>query len=283
MWGWMWAALTTTAAMAATAHDQPHVGPRNLVVFNSVGRSSTLHHVAHSLATHFSDRAEWQCVAMVWSGHAALKMALRATSSHRAAPLACVLQVSTGARWGEFLHSLTSAVVAPFEHVAVLLDDLFAPGSGPFAISVPRLLEAMHTHQLGAISPAIIGAHAKPMLRLTGGTRGARACLRHVDGIEIFFAIYTREAWSCMAEALFDLRNVGGCAYGLAPRPWPLRARRFRSPLPAAPPAERQPLPASRPPRQISASKRPPASTLRSPSTTAAPRTTSNGLGRIDG
>ena len=217
-----WAALTTAFAMAATAHDQPHVGPRNLVVFNSVGRESTRHNVAHSLATHFSDPTEWQCVAMVWGGHAALKMALRAASLRQAAPLACVLHVSTGARWGDFLHLLTSALVAPFEHVAILLDDVFAPGSGPFAISIPRLLETMHIHQLGGISPAIFGAHAKPMLRLTGDKR-TRACVRHVDGIEIFFSIYTREAWSCMAEALFDARNAGGCAYG--PRAPPFCAR----------------------------------------------------------
>ena len=181
----MWTALTTTVAMATITRDPSHVGPRNLVVFNSVGRESTIHRVAHSLATHFSDSTEWQCVAMVWGHHAALKKALRTATLHQAEPLACVLHVSTGARWGDFLHLLTSAVVEPFENVAVLLDDLFVPGSGPFAINVPRLLETMHTHQLGGISPAIFGAHAKPMLRLTGDKR-TRACLRQVDGIEVF-------------------------------------------------------------------------------------------------
>jgi hypothetical protein len=189
-----------------------------LVVFNSIGRVATMHHVLHTLSAHFSDPTEWQCVAMVWGRHMALKMALRATSLHPDGPLACVLHVSTGARWGDFLHLLTSAVVTRFEHVAVLLDDLFAPASGPFAIHVPRLLEAMQTHQLGGISPAIFGAHAKPMLHLTGNKR-ARACVRYVRGIEVFFSIYTHAAWSCMAETLFDANNVGGCAYGPRSRP----------------------------------------------------------------
>lgn len=227
MRGWrLWTALTTTAATAVSTYDQSavttrdrsHASARNLVVFNSIGRVATMHHVLHTLSAHFSDPTEWQCVAMVWGRHMALKMALRATSLHPDGPLACVLHVSTGARWGDFLHLLTSAVVTRFEHVAVLLDDLFAPASGPFAIHVPRLLEAMQTHQLGGISPAIFGAHAKPMLHLTGNKR-ARACVRYVRGIEVFFSIYTHAAWSCMAETLFDANNVGGCAYGPRSRP----------------------------------------------------------------
>jgi hypothetical protein len=171
---------------------------KNLVVVNSVGRDSTAQHAAYAIRAHFSNVSEWQCIVMVWNASHAVEHAFTASG--------CELVVWQRARWGQFLHMLTPALVDRFDHIAVLLDDIFVPRTGPFAVSVPRLLRTLREHRLGGISPAVFGAHVKPMFKLT------RNCLRRVRAIETFFAIYTREAWQCMAR-LFVASNVGGCGY----------------------------------------------------------------------
>lgn len=170
---------------------------RNLVVVNSVGRSASAHLVARNLQAHFSG-GSWQCVAMVWANIALFKQVLH--------PIRCKLYVSPRARWGQFLALLTPALVRPYEHIAILLDDVFVPSSGPYSVSVEHLLRSVRKHSLGGISPAVFGAHPKPMLPLKTG------CLRQVRAIETFFTVYTRDAWLCMATIL-DTRNVGGCGY----------------------------------------------------------------------
>ncbi|KAJ1618611.1 hypothetical protein T492DRAFT_849201 [Pavlovales sp. CCMP2436] len=172
---------------------------RHLVVVNSVGRVSTMHHVAHSLGAF----AGWECLTMVWGSDAAR---FKRELASAAAPRRCRLHVWRGARWGQFLALLTSAAISSYEHIALLLDDLFVPSSGPFAVNVPALLTTMREHKLGGISPAVMGAHVKPMLPLKTG------CVRRVLAIEAFFVIYTRAAWQCMAR-LFKPSNLGGCGY----------------------------------------------------------------------
>lgn len=211
---------------------------RNLVVVNAVGRLETIGHVARNVETHFSD-GSWQCVVMAWANAAAAKHALRATK--------CELYFSPRARWGQFLAMLRPVLVQPYEHITILLDDIFVPTSGPFPVNVTGLLREMHRHSLGGISPvrallahpwleasweqprrgglilssypplrrarplapqAVFGAHPRPMLQLK--TR----CLRRVHALEIFFTIYTRAAWLCMV-GMFDAAdsNLGGCGY----------------------------------------------------------------------
>ncbi|KAG8467251.1 hypothetical protein KFE25_000567 [Diacronema lutheri] len=171
---------------------------RNLVVVNSAGRPETVRYIVRNVEMHFSD-GRWQCLVMAWTGNGGLlKPALQSSG--------CDLLVSPRARWGQFLAMLTPDLVSPYEHVAILLDDVFIPASGFFAVDVQFLLRTMREQALGAISPSVFGAHVRPMLQLKTG------CLRRVRAIETFFTVYTRDAWLCMARML-DSRNTGGCGY----------------------------------------------------------------------
>jgi hypothetical protein len=196
---------------------------RNLVVINAVGRLETIPAVLYNLQHHFADPAEWQCVAMLYAHEPAFRAAIEASVRARNSS-GCAILSWRHALWGQTLHLIRPRIVRRFEHVALLLDDVVLPASGPLAVSVPRLLRQMRRFDMHVISPAVHGAHyhatranLSALLEARDGAAeppGEGACTRRVSLVEIFFAIHTRKAWACMAS-LFVHSNVGGCAYDL--------------------------------------------------------------------
>ena len=65
-----------------------------------------------------------------------------------------------GIDWGHFLQFLPPQLISlSFDHVALLLDDVFLPKFGPSSVNIPVLLQQMQKHNLKSISPALLGDH----------------------------------------------------------------------------------------------------------------------------
>lgn len=172
-----------------------------MAVVNAYGRTSTTNLVIHNLCTHFGG---WAHVIMAYANVDVLVAALENDQAF-ATSNATVFQW-LNAKWGTFLHLITPTRTVHFEHVALLLDDVMLPVmSGPY---VPQMLCMMSRYGIGHLQPQVEGATHKSQFSTMYHD------LRRVRGVEVFFTVFTREAWSCFAS-MFRKWNHGGCGYDL--------------------------------------------------------------------
>ena len=68
-----------------------------------------------------------------------------------------------------------------YDHIAVLLDDVWLPATGPRAVSVSTMLATMAGHNFHAMSPAIAGA----WWPATSAIAYNETCLRKTKAIEV--------------------------------------------------------------------------------------------------
>ena len=178
---------------------------RGLVVVAALGAQSRLPIVGESLR-HF-DAAQWDCLALAY---AALPEPVPHVGSR------CRLEMRPGWGWASLLNVTTPAVVAPYSHVFVLLDDILLPKA---TFNLSTLLRAMGATNVSVISPAVAGASRSSMSvmqRPQGGPPpGKRAigwwiqpdaepqCVRAAATIEAFATLFTVEAWRCY-HSMFD-------------------------------------------------------------------------------
>eukprot|EP01134_Creolimax_fragrantissima_P004762 CFRG4762T1 len=174
-------------------------GERNLVVLNSLGRSNMVPLAYNNIVKHFPG---WDCIVMVYADDAQLSdSSLEIFNANNR----CTVQRMVGLKWGEFLRMIPPPLTRQYANLAIVLDDVFAPFIGPHAVKVPKLLDNMKKYNLGVISPAIIGSAWSSMkARETG-------CLYKADLVEIFFTIYSREAWNCMQGFNLHTNKGGWC------------------------------------------------------------------------
>jgi hypothetical protein len=196
--------VTTLAVQGLTLLHTNHK-PRNLVAFTALGTPTAIATVHHNIMRHFAHDDDWTCMLFMY-----------VNESHIAADEPRILELSQhcsvvrvpGLKWAHFLLSLTPAVVQHFDHIALVLDDVFAPNEGPSPVIVPMLLERMKRHNLSSISPAIKGgfwpsSHPphKPQ----------DACLQRVNVLETFFQIFTRKHWNCYHSYLHHANPQAFC------------------------------------------------------------------------
>ena len=175
----------------------------NLLFVNSVGPDALRLKNVEDNVRRFA-RDAWECVVAVYA-------TATEVPSERLAALAevCHVHRAPGRRWGSFLLALTPAMVQHFDKVAVLLDDVMLPRETPVA----SILREMDAHGVDVYSPAIDGGSIRDYA--SSRTADKRRCLLATHGIEVFFSIYSRAAWTCYYVRLLNAANVGGCGYDL--------------------------------------------------------------------
>ena len=200
---------STTSSRTPSSHRRRR---KDLLVINALGDSLVrLYNVERNIVRHFTTGryGEWDCLAMVYG---------ELSNSD----LSCLMQLCEIERahdqWGEFLATLTPITTKHYEHVVVLLDDIFIPD----AYDVDKDLSAMDLNGVDVFQPAVTGA-------TNPGSRGqAKKCLYTAASsatfpnyLEFFFTFFTSNAWSCFYHSVIEKRvhnknndgNPGGCGF----------------------------------------------------------------------
>ena len=113
-----------------------------LLLVATLGNPRYLSNVGRSVHSHFSG---WDCIAYMHS-----TAPLNATFEH------CRVVRRYGWGWASLLNLTTPAVVAPYTHVCVLLDDVILPTR---SFRLTHVLATMHAFKLDVASPAVLGGH----------------------------------------------------------------------------------------------------------------------------
>lgn len=160
---------------------------KNLVVVNALGARSAIGTVHHNIKSHFSKQDEWDCIIFVHSDEGKISFSdERLLDLHH-----CSLVRQPGFMWTNFLLLLTPELVQPYQYIAILLDDVFAPVRGDTPVNVTRLIDLMEAHSLSSISPSIKGAVWETMIPKEN------RCLNRVNHIETFLQIFTQPLFRC--------------------------------------------------------------------------------------
>ena len=186
----------------ATSTQPSPLPARNLLLVDSVGScEKRLRTVEANVKMHFKGR-DWDCIVAVYADDTTMPRsrleALSEVCTIFRAPL----------EWGAFLTTLTPSVVQHYDRVAVLLDD-----ADLNRVRVASLIAEMAAKNVDVISPAVVGAHHHGAMIMNVSAPNARRCLRETHFIEIYFTIFTRDAWGCFYTRLLQDFNPGGCGY----------------------------------------------------------------------
>lgn len=179
---------------------------RNLLVMDALGRTENLRHMVFAKVHHMPD---WTCLAFMYVDETIIPdshpdmIALRDKAD-------CTVIRTPNVQWGNFLQYLPPALVDQYQHVAILLDDIFLPDRGPRPVNVTQLLDTMEQYNLDSIQPAVRGDGwmVNPDIRKRSQFLD---CLLHVPMIETFFQIFTRSAWQCYYSMLHYKYGRGFC------------------------------------------------------------------------
>lgn len=178
---------STSLSPTSAPRSQNALSPttqRNLVAFTALGLDSAIGTVHFNVLHHFPD---WDCIVFIHSaGLKTNETKMQEVSQH------CTLVRLPGNMWTHFLLTLTPELTLGYDHIAVVLDDVFAPTEGNLPVSVPRLLRQMQEYNLSTISPAIKGSAwsaTKPK---------GKKCLFRSHLVETFFQIFRRDLFQCL-------------------------------------------------------------------------------------
>jgi hypothetical protein len=172
---------------------------RNLVVFTALGTVSAIGTVHHNLLSHFLD---WDCIVFMHAEESAIS-----STEPRLVEIAnhCSIVRLPGMMWSHFLLTLTPELTRGYQHVAVVLDDLFAPSQGENYVNVTSLLQSMQDHNLSSISPAIKGSV------WTSTQPRRKRCLWKVHHTETFLQIFTVPLFQCWRSFMKYSNPQGFC------------------------------------------------------------------------
>ena len=120
----------------------------------------------------------------------------------------CSIQRFPGLRWSHYLSFLQPVLLKGYDHVAILLDDIYLPKK---EVDVLSLLQSIKTYNLASISPSIQEGH-QPSIRPQAANSPISNCLADVELIEVFFQIFTMNAWECFHRPL-HYSSGGGAPY----------------------------------------------------------------------
>ena len=171
----------------------------NLVLFVALGTESAIPTVHHNVFSHFLD---WDCIVYVHKNETYVSPD---GQKFKEIMSKCSIVRMPGMYWEHFLMTLAPELVQQYEHVAVLLDDLFAPSQGDTPVNVTKLLQQMREHNVSSISPSVKGSAWS-----TTNPSDDR-CLWHVEQIETFFQIFSREMFQCWHSYMHFSNRQGWC------------------------------------------------------------------------
>lgn len=174
--------------------------PRNLVLVVALGRKDAASLVAHNVGVHFSRQQGWECIVFVHLAD------FQPAAAETLRPLCTCIHLPA-LNWGHYLQTVAPPLTLGYEHIALLLDDIFLPVN---EFSTNLLLARMQRHGIGAASPSVVAATHNGIMSPDPPTH--KRCLEETPVIEHYAVIYTQHAWSCFWRTL-EPGNGGGWCY----------------------------------------------------------------------
>lgn len=180
----------------------------NLVVFNALGARENLALVEHNRRKIFKPD-EWDCVAFMFANGEEIPDDDVHLKHLKDDELACTVVRKPGQHWGDFLQYITPVFVSNYDYVALVLDDVFMPHDGQYAVNTTKLIERMQDHNVASIQPGMVGPTHDFMS--IARTKRISQCLVSSTFIETYAQIFTRDAWECYYKMLDYTGGRGWC------------------------------------------------------------------------
>jgi hypothetical protein len=183
-------AVVIGAPLSLSLLHQPHRRCEVLIVVPGLGDAQRIPNVERSLQKlHASTQKGghgFGCRVFVWNAD------ILAETRDRLALTGCDVQLSVG-MWTHHMSRVPSLADTNYTHVAVLMDDVDVTG-----VELGDFLALMDWSGFGVASPAFDDPIYPSM-------RARYNCFFHrTDFINIFFAVFTRDAWVCWQDSLID-------------------------------------------------------------------------------
>jgi len=186
-----------------------------LVVYNAVRGPNNLAFINHSRDTAFP-KDEWDCLVYMYAKEDTVPdddIHLRNLRDK----LGCTVPRTPGVMWVTFLQFITPTLVANYDYIALVLDDVMIPNKGEYAVDPKRMIENMEAHGIQVMTPGIVGdTHG---FIQSAEERGLEKCLVEVNYIETFLQLYTRDAWECYYKMLHYTTGNKNWFYDLCYKP----------------------------------------------------------------
>ena len=171
---------------------------KNLVVFNAIGRKSNLILIEHARRNVFS-QDDWDCIAFMYADEDRIENDAKYLQLLKD-NLGCSISRMPGLYWGDFLHFISPTLTSNYNYISIVLDDVFIPLSGDHKVDVNEMLARMKENGIDVFSPCVINDTFESLRKAQ--RRGLEECIGEVDYIEIYFKLFTRDAWVCFFNML---------------------------------------------------------------------------------
>jgi hypothetical protein len=181
-----------------------------LVIFNAIGKRNNLALIEQARKIHFRSE-DWDCVGFMF----AYEDQIPNEDEHLRTlldELGCTIPRMPGIDWGTFLLTVTPAFVSNYEYLALVLDDVFLPDTGPNPVNTEKLIQQMKDSDIGVISPAVMGDSHNVLELAT--ELGLHSCTTEINMIESYLQLFTVEAWNCYYKML-HYSGIRGWCYNL--------------------------------------------------------------------
>mmetsp|Transcript_12594 Transcript_12594/g.15974 ORF Transcript_12594/g.15974 Transcript_12594/m.15974 type:complete len:355 (+) Transcript_12594:56-1120(+) len=169
-----------------------------LVVYNAVRGPHNLAFIHHSRHTSFP-KDQWDCLVYMYAKEDEVPDDDEHLRSLRD-KLGCTVPRTPGVQWVTFLQFITPTLVANYDYIALILDDVMIPNKGEYAVDPKRMIENMENHNIQVMTPGIVGDTHRFVQ--TAEERGLDKCLVEVNYIETYLQLYSRDAWECYYKML---------------------------------------------------------------------------------
>mmetsp|Transcript_25963 Transcript_25963/g.32677 ORF Transcript_25963/g.32677 Transcript_25963/m.32677 type:complete len:344 (+) Transcript_25963:65-1096(+) len=169
-----------------------------LVVYNSVGGANNLAFINHSRITAFP-KEDWDCLIFMYVKEDHISdddihlINLREN-------LGCTVPRTPGMLWGTFLQFITPTLVANYDYIALVLDDVFIPNQGKHPVNIDKMVKTMEERDIHVMTPGIIGDTYGFINKAQ--EQGLDECIAEASMIETYLQIFTRDAWECYYHML---------------------------------------------------------------------------------
>ena len=201
------------SSLRSRREERQHV-KNGLVVVNAIGRRELLPMIAHNINSHFKEAVvgnnvfRWHCIAFTYVTEDDIPADDPALITIAGL---CEVMRFPGTNWGTFLRFLSPPLVGMYDHIMLLLDDMFLPSGGPHAVNIPDMLHSMYKHDLTTIQPDIQGHGGWSQVN-NKPEAWNNSCLAKVDGpIELFAQVFSAAGWQCFSRMLHHSNSVGWC------------------------------------------------------------------------
>ncbi len=122
-----------------------------LVVYNAVRGPNNLAYINHSRSTAFPQK-EWDCIVYMYATESEVgddDIHLRNLRDNHG----CTVPRTPGVMWVTFLQFITPTLVANYDYIALVLDDVMIPNKGEYAVDTKKMIKKMKDHDIQVLTP----------------------------------------------------------------------------------------------------------------------------------